>query len=80
MSETNDAFVKILKEIAGILKEILKAKDTAPVIQLPGVQQPTKILILLEIEKENKTMKDLILEPTISKEGCEILENGTPLK
>ena len=53
VSETSDASAKILKEMAGILKEFLKAKDRAPVIQPADVHQSTQILIEQEIEKNN---------------------------
>ena len=43
VSETSDASAKILQEMAGTLKEILKAKDRAPVIQPADVHQSAQI-------------------------------------
>ena len=76
VSETSDASAKILKEMAGTLKEILKSKDSASVMQPADVQLSTQILIEWEIEKK-KTINDSNLEPKTSKEGCCILASDT---
>lgn len=56
VSDTSDTSAKILQEMAGTLKEILKSKDTSPMIQPGDVHQSTQILIEQEIEKAKQSM------------------------
>ena len=53
---TSETSAEILKEMAGTLKDILKAKETTPTSQPVELQQTTQILIKQEVEKVKQTM------------------------
>ena len=53
---TSETSAEILKEMAGTLKHILKAKETATTSQPVELQQTTQILIEQEVEKVKQTM------------------------
>ena len=53
---TSETYAEILKEMAGTLKYILKAKETTTTNQPLELQQTTQILIEQEVEKVKQTM------------------------